>query len=173
MILTLKTIIRLRVFALIGFAFMCNACGFTPVHAPGGVSFDTVRVQLSGGTAIDDKEAAFWVQQRLAERFSTGSSPAQVLEITPTAYRAGLGISGQDIATRYDLNMSIRYKLTDAKTGKVLDRGTVNGVSTFTATNDAYALVAAEKETTRQLAADTADRLITKLAGYYASARKP
>jgi len=38
--------------------------------------------------------------------------------------------------------MGLKYKLTDAKTGEVLDRGTVNSVSTYTATNDPYALIA-------------------------------
>jgi LPS-assembly lipoprotein len=172
MTLSLKSLIRLRLFVLMFFSMLVSACGFTPLHAPGGANFQTVRVDLAPAIVVGDKEAAFWVQQRLAERFGGAATAKQVLEITPRAYRSGLGISGQDIATRYDLNMSIRYKLTEASTGKVLDRGTVNGVSTFTATGDPYALVTAEKETTQQLAVDTADRLLTKLAGYYARTRK-
>jgi LPS-assembly lipoprotein len=171
MTLSLKTLIRLRVCFLICASALLSSCGFTPLHAPGGANFQAVRVELAPTIPVNDKEAAFWVQQRLMERFGGASAAQQVLEITPRATRRGLGISGQDIATRYDLNMSIRYKLSDAKTGKVLDRGTVSAVSTFTATGDPYALVTAEKETTRQLAVDTADRLLTKLAGYYASKR--
>ncbi len=174
MIISVKSRIRLRVLALMFMAAFTASCGFTPMHAPSGVvgAFGNMSVELGPSIRVDDKEAAFWVQQRLAERLGHNSAAAQVLEITPSTQRGGIGVSGQDVATRYDLNMSLNYKLTDAKTGEVLDRGTINSVSTYTASNDPYALIAAEKATTKQLATDTADRLLTKVAGYFAS-QKP
>lgn len=171
MMLSLKSRIRVRVLALMLAATFTASCGFTPMHAPSGAAgaFGNMAVELGPDIRVDDKEAAFWVQQRLAERLGSDSSAAQILEITPTTRRGGIGVSGQDIATRYDLNLSLKYKLTDAKTGEVLDRGTVKSVSTYTATDDPYALIAAEKATTKQLASDTADRLLTRVAGYFAS----
>lgn len=171
MMFTAKALIRLRVLLICGAAVLTASCGFTPMHAPSGAAgaFGNMSVELGPDLRVDDKEAAFWVQQRLAERIGSQSGAAQILEVTPTARRSGIGVSGQDVATRYDLNMGLKYKLTDAKTGEVLDRGTVNSVSTYTATNDPYALIAAEKATTKQLASDTADRLLTRLAGYFAS----
>lgn len=171
MIVSLKSRIRLRVLAIMFTAAFTTACGFTPMHAPSGAvgGFGNMSVELGSAIRVDDKEAAFWVQQRLAERLGNKNPAAQVLEITPSTRRSGIGVSGQDVATRYDLNMSLKYKLTDAATGKVLDRGTINSVSTYTASNDPYALIAAEKATTKQLASDTADRLLTKVAGYFAS----
>ena len=171
MILSVKSFIRLRVLALMFAAVFTASCGFTPLHAPAGAvgAFGNMSVELGSAVRVDDKEAAFWVQQRLAERLGSQTPAAQILEITPSTRRSGIGVSGQDVATRYDLNMSLKYKLTEAKTGKVLDRGTISSVSTYTASNDPYALIAAEKATTKQLASDTADRLLTKVAGYFAS----
>ena len=171
MIVSLKSLIRLRVLALMFAAIFTASCGFTPMHAPAGAAgaFGNMAIELGTDIAVDDKEAAFWVQQRLTERLGHQSAAAQILEITPTTRRRGLGISGQDVATRYDLSMSLKYKLTDAKTGKVLDRGTISSISTYTASNDPYALIATEKATTKQLAADAADRLLTRVAGYFAS----
>lgn len=172
MMLFLKSPIRILV--LVAAAAFTTACGFTPMHAPAGAAgaFGNMAVELSPDIRVDDKEAAFWVQQRLSERLGSSRGAAQILEVTPIATRAGVGISGQDVATRYDLNLALNYKLTDAKTGEVLDRGTINSVSTYTATDDPYALIAAEKATTKQLASDTADRLLTRVAGYFAS-KKP
>jgi hypothetical protein len=177
MIVSPKALLRFRILFICAFAALSSACGFTPMHAPsngfggGEGAFGNVSVALGSDIRVDDKEAAFWVQQRLAERLGTQTGAAQILEITPSARRGGVGISGQDIATRYDLNLALKYKLIDAASGKVLDKGTLNAVSTFTATNDPYALIAAEKETVKQLASDTADRLLTRVAGYYASTR--
>lgn len=171
MMLSVKSLIRLRVLALFFIASLATSCGFTPLHAPAGAAgaFGNMSVELGPNIKADDKLAAFWVQQRLAERLGSDSEVAQILEITPSTRRGGIGISGQDVATRYDFRLGLKYKLTDAKTGKVLDRGTINSVSTYTATNDPYALIAAEESTTKQLASDTADRLLTRLAGYFAS----
>jgi len=173
MILSLKSRLRLRVLGLMFIAAFTASCGFTPMHAPAGAvgAFGNMAVELGPNIRVDDKEAGFWVQQRLAERLGSTAGAAQILEVTPSTRRGGIGVSGQDVATRYDLNMSLKYKLTDAATGKVLDRGTISSVSTYTASNDPYALIAAEKATTKQLASDTADRLLTKVAGYFASQR--
>ena len=173
MIFSAKALIRLRAIFILSAAGLLASCGFTPMHAPAGAAgaFGNMAVELSSNISVEDEEAAFWLQQRLAERLGSTSGAEQILEVTPSTRRGGIGISGQDIATRYDLNMTLKYKLTDAKTGKVLDRGTISSVSTYTATDDPYALIAAQKETSKQLASETADRLLTRLAGYFASAR--
>ncbi len=179
MIMTLKLHIRLRLLAVMFVAALTASCGFTPMH--GGIngsgstagSFGNVTIALGDKVTVDDKEAAFWAQQRLTERLGTGggakTGKAHILEITPRLTRGGIGISGRDIATRYDLNLALKYVLSEASSGKVLDRGTLNAVSTFTATNDPYALVATQKTATKQLASDAADRLLIRVAGYYAS----
>ncbi len=176
MIMTLKLHIRLRLLAVMFIAALTTSCGFTPLHgsmghAPTGTagSFGNVTIALGDKITVDDKEAAFWAQQRLTERLGTRTGKAHILEITPRLTRGGIGISGRDIATRYDLKLALGYVLSESSSGKVLDRGTINAVSTFTATNDPYALVAAQKASTKQLASDAADRLLIRVAGYYAS----
>ena len=156
------------------FTLMLSACGFTPMHAPAGLSdtaFTQVRTELAAGIEVQDKEAAFWVQQALKTRLGTGETANHILRIKPAASRAGIGISGTDVATRYDLGLSIGYELIDIKTGALLDRGTVRAISTIAASTDPYALTSAEKATLRNLAANGADRLLVKMAGYYAKSK--
>ena len=165
----------LKLTALSLTALALTACGFTPMHAPAGLSsgvFTSVSTELAADVQIQDKEAAFWVQQALRERLGENTDAKHILRIKPTASRAGIGISGADIATRYDAGLNVSYELIDKKSGKRLDRGSVRSVSTFSASTDPYALTASEKASVRSLAKDSADRMLVKLASYYAKARK-
>ena len=164
---------HLRLALISAFALMLAACGFTPMHAPAGLSdaaFNSVRTELAAGIDVQDKEAAFWVQQALKTRLGNGDNAKHVLRIKPVASRAGIGISGVDVATRYDLGLNVAYELVDIKSGTLLDKGTVKAISTIAASTDPYALTAAEKATVRNLTSDGADRVLVKIAGYYAKA---
>lgn len=162
--------------AVIGFfALLISACGFTPMHAPAGISdaaFNNVRTELASDINIKDKEAAFWLEQSLKARLGNGDKAKHVLRLNPEANRAGIGISGVDVATRYDLGLNIAYELIEITSGKLLDSGSVRAVSTIAASTDPYALTAAEKATTRNLASNGADRILVKIAGYYAGQNK-
>ena len=70
---------------------------------------------------------------------------------------------------RYDSNVTVRYSLTDAKSGEILTNGTVTAISTFGAPLDPYGLIAADKSALQQTSKEAADRLLIKLAGYYAN----
>ena len=152
-----------------------SACGFTPMHAPmaanGDLAFKNIQVDLVAPEKLTDDEGAFWVQQALYDRLGT-SGKAHILSIRPTFIRRGLGISAQDVATRYDMQVSLSYTLTDAKTGDVLDTGNVLATSTFGAPVDPYGRASSEQTATKNVASEAADRLITRLAAYYANAEK-
>jgi LPS-assembly lipoprotein len=151
---------------------LLTACGFTPMHAPGqfsgGVGFGDVSIELVSGRNEDagDKEIGFYVMQRLRDRVGENQG-RHVLELTPRLLRQRIGISADDVASRYDSILEIKYKLIESKTGEVLDRGKVKGASTFGAPIDPYGTVAADKNAKQQTAKELADRLLIKLAAYY------
>lgn len=152
-------------------ALALTACGFTPANAPrsadGSLAFKNVRVDIPKTGALIDDEAGFYLAQGLRDRLGT-SGIQHVMKVKTKIRRSGLGVSGDDVATRYDLTMTTNYVLSDVKTNKVLDKGSVTSVSTFGAPRDPYGRDAAENNAIRQAAAETADRLLYKLAGYYA-----
>ncbi len=152
-----------------------SACGFTPMHAPmsasGDLAIKNIQVDLIEPEKITDDEGAFWVQQALYDRLGT-SGRTHILSIRPEFVRRGLGISAQDVATRYDMRVNLGYTLTDAKTGDVLDTGNVVATSTFGAPIDPYGRASSEQTATKNVASEAADRLITRLAAYYANAEK-
>ena len=103
-----------------------SACGFTPLHATGGgASVKNVRVE-----AVQDDEISFLLKQSLRDRIS-GASPQYTLVLTPKLSRSSLGISADDVASRYDLNLRVDYQLRENKSGKVLMTDRVSAVSTF------------------------------------------
>ncbi len=164
-------------FAVLGLTTLAvTGCGFTPMHAPGALSangstpLQQITLNMEDGRDANDKEIGFYLQQRLRDRM--GSNQGQyTLTVTPSWRRGRLGISAEDIASRYDGTVNARYKLTETKSGLVLDSGTVQAVTTFGASTDAYGVITANDSAMQTTAAEAADRLIVKLAGYFADAK--
>jgi len=152
-------------------ASLLTACGFTPLHGAGlagnAQQFQDISIQIDDGRDAGDKEAGFYVMQRLRDRIGENTGK-HVLQLTPRLRRARLGISADDVASRYDSILEMNYKLLDAKSGKILDRGKVKGTSTFGAPIDPYGIVASDNNAKQQISKEVADRLLVKLAGYYA-----
>ena len=160
-----------KIFLAAAAAALLSACGFTPMHSPGlganAAKFEDVSIQINDGRDAGDKEAGFLVMQRLRDRIGENTGK-HILELTPKLRRQRLGISADDVASRYDSILEVNYKLLDAKSGKILERGKVKGTSTFGAPIDPYGIVAADNNAKQQTAKEVADRLLVKLAGYYA-----
>jgi len=150
---------------------LLTACGFTPMHGTGlganAAKFEDISIQINDGRDAGDKEAGFLVMQRLRDRIGENTGK-HILELTPKLRRQRLGISADDVASRYDSVLEVDYKLMDAKTGRILNKGKVKGISTFGAPIDPYGIVAADNNAKQQTAKEVADRLLVKLAGYYA-----
>ena len=149
---------------------LLTACGFTPLHGAGlaanSAKFQDISIEINDGRDAGDKEAGFLVMQRLRDRIGENTGK-HILELTPQLRRQRLGISADDVASRYDSILEMRYTLRDAVSGKILDSGRVKGTSTFGAPIDPYGIVAADNNAQQQTAKEVADRLLVKLAGYY------
>jgi LPS-assembly lipoprotein len=129
-----------------------------------------ITLVMQDGRDANDKEVGFYLQQRLRDRMGTNDGQ-YTLTITPAWRRGRLGISADDVASRYDGTVTARYKLTDTKSGEALDSGVITAITTFGASTDAYGVIAANDNAMQTTAAEAADRLIVKLAGYFADAK--
>ncbi|HFB55241.1 MAG TPA: hypothetical protein ENJ46_04890 [Hellea balneolensis] len=155
----------------LGSALMLSACGFEPMHATnalngasavkGGVVFREISVV----TSKNDKED-FLLKQALRDRLGDNSNTRYTLRVVPTTSRRNLGIGADDVASRYDLIMTARFELLDAKTGDVLMKDKIRAISTFGAPRDPYGTASAQNNADRQVAAEAADRIIVRLARY-------
>lgn len=160
-------------FIILGFAAMLAGCGFTPMHgSTGGAAapLANVDVQLQGGTSVVDDQAGFFVTQRLNDRLGMNSQAAPyALKITPRYRRTRLGLTDADIASRYDITVSVRWELIETKTGTRVDRGNTTSTTTFGAPEGPYGVVTADNVGVEQAASETADKLILQIARYFAA----
>ena len=150
-----------------------TACGFTPLHSQAAaaplpvVNLDFTNTQAKGATG--DK-VEFLLRQSLKDRMAkagkSGTSP-YTLSLNSKLTRRSLGIRVDDVASRFDLTLSVDYALIEAKSGDVLDRGTVRAVSTFGAPTDPYGRTTAQFDAEERVSTEASDLLILKLARYF------
>lgn len=160
---------QIRTATILTAAMIFTACGFKPMHAPTafggkGVSMKNISVQMQ----VNDK-ISFLLAQALRDRMGDNRGTAYILKITPKSKRGRLGIGADDVASRYDLVMKTKFELVDAKTGDIVYRGEVGAISTYGAPREPYGSIAAQANAEEQVAAEAADHIIARLAGYQAS----
>lgn len=153
-------------FGLAGAALL-SGCGFTPMHSasPASAKLADIQVEMKKGSDVVDNQAGFFITQRLRDRIGNASedSPYRV-EITPIYRRSRFGLTDIDIASRYDITVSTRWRLVDAKTGRPLGKGLTTSTSTFGAPEGPYGVITADNVGVEQAAKETADKLILDLS---------
>lgn len=145
-----------------------SACGFKPMHAPSTFSGNSFNYSSISVVTKNNEKIDFLLQQALRDRMGENHNTPYTLKIVPKVSRGTLGIGGDDVASRYDLHMNVRFELIDTKTGKTVLRDKIRGTSTFGAPRDAYGTIAAQSNATEQVATDAADRIIIRIARYMA-----
>ncbi len=145
-----------------------GACGFRPVHAPLTASSQAVALTNIAVEMGENEKINFLLTQALRDRMGQNADAAYILKTKPDVQRMSLGISAQDVASRYDLKMNTKFELVERQSGKTVYAGEVQTVSTFGAPTDPYGTVTAQNNAEAQLAHEAADRIILRLAGFNA-----
>lgn len=156
-------------------ALLLSACGFTPMHGASGAAapLANMDIELKKVSNVIDNQAGFLVAQRLRDRVGSDVNAAPYrLEITPRYNRRRFGITGADIASRYDVIVTARWALIDTKTGKTLKKGNNSSTVTFGAPEGPYGVITADNVGVEQSAKETADKVIIELAQYFAAENK-
>ncbi len=147
-----------------------SSCGFQSVHSATKLSDDanlrSVKVELVEPERVNEREGSYYLQQHLFDRLGQNTGP-HVLKIEPKVRRRPYGLTSNDIASRYDYVMSVRYELVDSKTGDTLIKDQITATTTFGSSRDPYARISSEKSAAEQVSRDAADRIIVRLASYY------
>ena len=155
--------VRIGIFVLA--ATLISACGFKPMHAPNAFGGSGVAMQNISVVTVNNDKIDFLLKQALRDRMGDVSSSKYTLHIEPKLKRRTLGIGSDDVASRYDLTMEANFELQNAK-GEVVFKDKVRAISTFAAPRDPYGTIAAQNNATEQVAAETADRIIIRLARF-------
>lgn len=160
------------------FALSGSGCGFSPVYGERGhrapqedgklrESFAAVRVDpITFGRA----------GQRLQGQLEDLLHPAQekvqdryVLHVDLKKNIEGLGIQRNREITRYDLEVTATYRLTEIATGRELTKGTSRMVEGYDAALSDFATFSAEEDTLQRIMGELARDIHTRLSSYFLS----
>jgi LPS-assembly lipoprotein len=128
---------------------------------------------LQGQIAFDvpTDRRAFDLVERLEERMGRTRTPKWRLSYEIVTDTTGLAITPQNATTRYQVDGTVRFKLTDAATGAVADEGRVQAFTSYSAFGTQVSTAAQRDDAVARLMRLLADQIVTRLiAGVAAGA---
>lgn len=160
----MKHIFTIAAFALVTPLIGC--AGFQPMHGTKATqtAFTDMAVTVGDGEDERDRAAGFLLRQYLAERIGIAEKPTYQLIIEPRGRQIGLGLTGQDFATRYDGTLIAEWSLNRTDDGTVVAGGRTQSTATYSANADPYRLQSTTDAATERAARDLTDRLLTEIA---------
>ncbi|MGA0603672.1 LPS assembly lipoprotein LptE [Caulobacter sp. KR2-114] len=151
---------------LVAAAAPLAGCGFTPLYAENGVSPGLSSIQV----IAPEGRVGYLLRQDLDDELARDKA-------TPAAWRLNLdvgqtrdprGLREDNTAERYEVQVTVKYTLTDAATGKVATAGQVTSQVSYDAADQPYAGIAAREDTQRRAASDAARRIRLALSVWLA-----
>ena len=145
-----------------------GACGFTPMYATStGVTPKLASIQV----LRPDGRTGFLLGQALDDEFANkdGGPPQYRLALKLKEVRVPRGLRVNNVASRYELQLTTDYRLIDTKTRAVVTSGNVAIKVTYDSADQPYAGVAAQLDGQERAAGQAAERIRLELASYFAS----
>lgn len=137
-----------------------TGCGFTPAYGPEG---GARPLQGRIGFAKPGSRRSYLFVQRMEERVGRANDPAYKMTYDIDTSKDGLGSTRDGKTTRYHVNGTVRYTLTDTATGKTVSRGTERNFTAYSATGTTASTQTAERDATERLMTILADQVMDRL----------
>lgn len=143
-------------------ALTLSACGFQPIAAPviEGAGSDLRLRSLV--VRVDDDRFAYTLRQELLEAIVIDPNAEFDLVLETTIRRSGLAVTDDDEITRYNLNATTVFALSEL-TDDETTRGRLQTTTSLNATASIISTEVLERESRNLLARDTARRMINWL----------
>lgn len=143
-----------------------SACGLRPVYAGGANG-----VVAQGLAAVDVGpivgREGWLVRNALNDRLGQGagatSNPRYRLDVLLDDQLEGLGLLTDDTIGRERRTLRARYQLVDVASGAILVDATAESDAGVDVVSSEYATIAAEQTALENIAAQVADRIVTRL----------
>jgi LPS-assembly lipoprotein len=148
------------------------ACGFTPLYAERGVVPSLQAIEID----VPQSRVAYLLREELEDEFARDRSqaPRYRLTLDVDEVRRPRGLRVDDVATRYELLVTVKYVLTGVGASTPLASGQAQATVTYDSPDQPYAGVASQTDAHERAAAQAAQRIRLDLARYFAaSARAP
>lgn len=151
---------------LLALPLLAAACGFTPVHAPGGTGtalYGQVEVQAPEEIKSAGGTNAYFLVQNLEQRLGRTGSADYKLDLTLSTREEGQAITAGNEITRYSVVGTAGYSLVRLSDGKVASSGTVRNFTGYSATGSTVETLAGERDAYERLMVILADQITAQI----------
>ena len=146
--------------ALVPFALLplLAACGFTPLYAKSGVGASLQSVAIE---TPEHSRTAYFLRQQLDDELGRDrqAAPLYRLSVAISENRFPLGVRINNVASRYEVDLAVTWRLLDQATGKQLTAGVTPVRVSYASADPPYAGVAAEQDGVERATREAAVRM--------------
>ena len=142
------------------------ACGFTPVHAPGGTGdalYGQVTVQAPEDIPSTSEVDSYLLVQNLEQRLGRAGAGAYQLDLTLRTRDEGQAITDDSQTTRYSILGRASYTRTRQSDGKIVASGNEEAFTGYSATGSTVETLASERDAHQRLMVILADQINTRI----------
>ena len=145
------------------------ACGYHPLHAPGGGAEPEVLAGIEIAH-IPDRLGQV-VRNHLLDRLTPRGTPAAATYRFAVSLRTSkepLAIARDDTATRFNVSVEADYDLSLISTGETVLQGGARSIAAYDVVSSGYANTVAERNAELRAAREVSDELKTRVTVFLA-----
>lgn len=158
-----------------GFVLGLAGCGFTPLYATNGAggSLSAIDVQMPITAAFNgdtQDRTGFLLKQSLIDELAVKPDAAARYRLSSriVEHRLPRGVRVNNVANRYEVNMTVAYALTEVATNKVVVQGTAPVIVVYDSADPPYAGTVAAQNGDERAAQQAAIQIRLALGRYFA-----
>ena len=162
----------MRAIAPLALLLPLAACGFTPLYAQNGVGLSLQSVAVE---TPDHSRAGYFLRQQLDDELGRDreAAPLYRLSLTVSENRFPLGVRINNVASRYEVDLTVTWRLLDKASGKQLTAGVTPMRVSYASADPPYAGVAAEQDGVERACREAAVRMRQEVARWLAAHPRP
>jgi LPS-assembly lipoprotein len=148
-----------------------SACaGFTPLYGRPGVEGGLSSIE----TVASEGRGAYLLREQLDDALAhkPGEPATYKLYFSVNEFRFARGVRLDNVANRYELRMTVDWRLLDAKTGAEANKGKTEVSVTYDSADQPYAAIAAQNDGQERAATEAARKIQLEIATWLASGKK-
>ncbi|MHA1536464.1 MAG: LPS assembly lipoprotein LptE [Alphaproteobacteria bacterium] len=147
---------------------LLGGCGYRPLYASGGdsgVADELAAVKIG----LIPNRTGQQLRNILLDRMNPRGEPSQplyrlVVAVLPS--RQELGVRKDDTSTRANFILQGKYRLLDAKNGRILFEADSRRVASYNISDDDFSTISAAEAARGRVASEMADEIVTRIAVY-------
>jgi LPS-assembly lipoprotein len=143
-----------------------TGCGFTPLYGPQTVTKGLSSIEVVAAPG----RAGYLLREKLDDAFARDVNilPSHKFIYSVREQRYARGVRVDNVANRYELNLTAYWRLVDAKTGKDVKSGVTSAAVTYDSADQPYSSIAAQQDSQERAATELARRIQLELATWIA-----